>query len=119
MASDIGRYNDFRGHSLVDWRGGPTEADEVEMLVCHRPGTNTSQLFRLQREGGELVPLTQLSDDAVTSGCYEPIHGKHAVFERSRGGNEEVSLHRRQPIFIVRCCGLLSFIFRRSSTERV
>ena len=89
------------------------------MLVCHRPGTNTSQLFRLQREGGELVPLTQLSDDAVTSGCYEPIHGKHAVFERSRGGNEEVSLNWRQPIFIVDAAVYSVFIFRRSSTERV
>ncbi len=89
------------------------------MLVCHRPGTNTSQLFRLRREGGELVPLTQHSDDAVTSGCYEPIHGKHAVFERSRGGNEEVSLIAliwRQSVFVLR---FTQFRFRRSFTERI
>jgi hypothetical protein len=92
LASDIGRYNDFRGHSLVDWRVSQKAApDDMEMLLCHRPGTNTSQLFRLKHDCGELYPLTQNSDDAVTSGCYEPIHGKHAVFERSKGGSEEVT----------------------------
>jgi hypothetical protein len=91
LASDIGRYNDFRGHSLVDWRVGQEGAHrEMEMLVCHRPGTDTSQLFRLNVECGQLLPLTQMCDDAVTSGCFEPVHGRHAVFQRSRGGNEEV-----------------------------
>ena len=91
MASDVGRFNDIRGHSLVDWRVGCSSSPlQLELLLCHRPGTNTSQLFRLQHEGGELLPVTHCSDDAVASGSYEPIHGDIIVFERSRGGSEEV-----------------------------
>jgi hypothetical protein len=99
MASDIGRFNDIRGHSLVDWRAGCGSSPlELELLICHRPGTNTSQLFRLQREGGELLPVTHCSDDAVASGSYEPIHGDIVVFERSRGGSEEVHWPILQPV---------------------
>ena len=68
MASDVGRFNDIRGHSLVDWRVG-----------C------SSSPLQL-----ELLPVTHCSDDAVASGSYEPIHGDIIVFERSRGGSEEV-----------------------------
>jgi hypothetical protein len=91
MASDVGRFNDIRGHSLVDWRISPSSSPlALELLVCHRPGTNTSQLFRLQREGGELLPVTECSDDAVASGSYDPIHGNFVIFQRSKGGSEEV-----------------------------
>jgi hypothetical protein len=102
MASDVGRFNDIRGHSLVDWRVGRSSQSssplELELLVCHRPGTNTSQLFRLQREGGELLPVTHCSDDAVARGSYEPIRGDIVVFERSRGGSEEVHSPILQPV---------------------
>ncbi len=93
MASDIGRFNDIRGHGLVDWKVGDSASfHDLELLVCHRPGTNTSQLFRLQREGGELIPVTHGSDDAVSHGSYAPMRGDIVVFERSRGGSEEASL---------------------------
>jgi hypothetical protein len=99
MASDIGLYNDIRGHSLVDWRVARSASprEEWEMLVCHRPGTDTSQLFRLQHERGDLLPVTGDllpvtggAVDAVSCGAYEPIHGNFIVFERARGGSEEV-----------------------------
>jgi hypothetical protein len=92
MVSDIGRFNDIRGHSLVDWRVGcSTSPHELEMLVCHRPGSNTSQLFRLQHPCGELLQVTVGSDDAVVHGCYAPMCSEVAVFERSKGGSEEAS----------------------------
>jgi hypothetical protein len=61
------------------------------MLICHRPGTNTSQLFRLQREDGELLLVTHGSDDAVAYGSYAPTLDDVIVFERSKGGSEEAS----------------------------
>jgi dipeptidyl aminopeptidase/acylaminoacyl peptidase len=89
LVDNVARYTEFRGHGLVDWH--PTQR---EMLLTHRrPGSNTTQLFRQAGPQGQLEQLTDFADP-VSSGRYEPTHGRYLVFERSSGGNEAAQLYR-------------------------
>lgn len=89
LADAVGRYNDFRGHSFVDWH-----PKKREMLVAHRKaGGNTSQLFRLSQPGGALEALTDAADP-VQDASYEPRQGRYIVFARASGGNEVAQLYR-------------------------
>jgi dipeptidyl aminopeptidase/acylaminoacyl peptidase len=89
LADAVGRYNDFRGHSFVDWH-----PSQREMLVAHRKaGGNTAQIFRVSQpltEGEQLTDAT----DPVSRASYEPKTGRYIVFERATGGNEVAQLYR-------------------------
>jgi hypothetical protein len=68
VADAVARYNDFRGHSFVDWH--PTKP---EMLVAHRKaGGNTTQIFRVAGPLAEPVALTDLANP-VRHASYEPL----------------------------------------------
>jgi dipeptidyl aminopeptidase/acylaminoacyl peptidase len=89
IASDVARYNDFRGHSFVDWH--PLRR---EMLVSHRPaGASTVQLFRVSAPMAAPEQLTDTADPVRTA-SYEPREGKYLVFARGSGGDEAYKLYR-------------------------
>jgi dipeptidyl aminopeptidase/acylaminoacyl peptidase len=89
LVDSVAKYNEFRGHGLVDWH--PTQR---EMLLAHRrPGSNTTQLFRQTGPEGTLEQLTDFNDP-VSTGRFEPKTGRYVVFERSSGGNEAAQLYR-------------------------
>ena len=89
IATDVARYNDFRGHRFVDWH--PTRR---EMLVSFRHAdASTTQIHRLATPLAEPEALTD-SDEPVRNATYEPIDGRYIVFERSRGGDEAAQLYR-------------------------
>ncbi|MEK8048012.1 S9 family peptidase [Ideonella margarita] len=89
LAAALAKYNDFRGHSLVDWH-----PQRREMLVAHRKqGASTSQIYRLTGPMAEAEQLTDFADP-VTRASYEPNDGNYVVFERASGGNEVAQLYR-------------------------
>ena len=90
LATKALAYNDFRGYGLGRWH--PTEN---VLLVSHRPGTDTTQLFVLPEPKAELIPITQVagktnSRDPVNSGCFHPFTGDTIIYKQSIGGNEQV-----------------------------
>ena len=89
IATDVAKYNDFRGHVFVDWH--PTKR---EMLVSHRQaGASTTQLFRVAAPMAEPEQLTDTSDP-VRVASYEPREGRYIVFARATGGDEAYKLYR-------------------------
>jgi dipeptidyl aminopeptidase/acylaminoacyl peptidase len=89
LVERVQRYNDFRGHGLVDWH--PLQR---HMLVAHRKAGDTLVQLHLLR--GPMQPPEQLTHDSepVTSGSFEPREGRYVVFTRSSGGNEAAQLYR-------------------------
>jgi dipeptidyl aminopeptidase/acylaminoacyl peptidase len=88
LVTEVAGYTDIRGHSFIEWHPR-TET----MLVAHRPGLDTSQLFLLDSPGGELLQITNF-DEPVTAGTFEPNTGEYIVYSRSEGGNEAAQLYR-------------------------
>ena len=89
LARRVERYNDFRGHAVVDWH-----PRQRQMLVAHRKAGDTlTQLYLLD---GPLATPRQLTREAepVTQGSFEPREGRYIVFERSVGGNEAAQVYR-------------------------
>jgi dipeptidyl aminopeptidase/acylaminoacyl peptidase len=89
IAEAVAPYNDFRGHSFVDWH--PTK---TEMLVGYRKaGGNTTQIFRIAAPLAAPEALTDFADP-VRNASYEPQTGDSIVFERSSDGDEAAQIYR-------------------------
>ena len=59
-----------------------------ELIVARRAG-NTTQLHRVERAGGALVPLTDFAEP-VRFGSWWPKAPDVLVFARDSGGNEQM-----------------------------
>lgn len=84
IRSALARYQDIKSAGLVDW------TRDGAMFVSSRLG-NVSQLYRVERAGAPLVPLTA-GDEPVQGARSLP--GGGAVFSRGTGGDENYQLYR-------------------------
>jgi len=87
LAKRVGRYTEFRGVGLLDWR-----PDGGELLVTFLRGTRT-QLHRAPAPGVPLVPVTA-GAEPTRSGRYVPGNSKQLVIARDAGGNEVEQIFR-------------------------
>jgi len=89
LATRVGGYSDFRGHSFADWHPA-----RREMLVSHRAaGSNVNQLFLLAAPGASAERLTDFPEP-ISNGSFEPRRGRFVIYSRDTGGNEASRVYR-------------------------
>ena len=89
LATRVGGYSDFRGHSFSDWH--PVRR---EMLVSHRAaGSNVNQLFLLTAPGEAPQRLTDFPEP-ISGGSFDPRGGRFIIYSRDTGGNEAARIYR-------------------------
>lgn len=89
LATRVGGYSDFRGHSFADWHPARNE-----MLISHRAaGSNVAQLFLLNKPGGVPERLTDFAEP-INAGSFDPVNGRFIIYSRDTGGNEASRIYR-------------------------
>ena len=89
LATRVGGYSDFRGHSFADWHPA-----RRQMLLSHRAaGSNVAQLFLLAAPGGVPERLTDFAEP-ISEGSFDPREGRFVIYSRDTGGNEASRVYR-------------------------
>ena len=113
LATRIGGYSDFRGHSFSDWH--PVRR---EMLVSHRAaGSNVNQLFLIKAPGEIPQRLTDFPEP-ISGGSFDPRDGRFIIYSRDTGGNEAARIYgSTSTLARARCCRIRKLAARRAGIK--